>query len=120
MSDNMIRHPGHPILDVGDLVHYDATFAGDLPAKIVGTVRTHEHGRDVVKVRLMLTMRTARSGYRPRELITAQAREVLPRKGWRTLNNPFHKRHTLGWCLAWEPCPQCGREPSRPESQKRQ
>ncbi|SMC95665.1 hypothetical protein [Lentzea albidocapillata] len=110
MNDNMIRLPGHPILGVGDLVHYDASFAGDLPVKIVGLMPTYKHGCDVIKVQLMTTFRLARNCFEPRELITAEPTNVLPRTGWRTLSSPFHKRHALGWCLAWEACSSCGRE----------
>ncbi|RDI35453.1 hypothetical protein [Lentzea flaviverrucosa] len=119
MSDNMVRHPGHPVLAIGDLVHYDASFVGDLPAKILGTHRTQDHGREIVKVRLMITIREPRNGFTPREQLTVEACDVLPRTGWRTLNNPFHKRHLLGWCLAWQACAECGREAPHHEEQKR-
>lgn len=115
MNDNMIRLPGHPILGVGDLVHYDASFAGHLPVKIVGLMPTHEHGRDVIKVQLMTTFSVGSQLLRtPRELITAGPTNVLPRTGWRTLSSPCHKRHALGWCLAWEACSSCGRESRQP------
>lgn len=44
MNDNMIRLPGHPILGVGDLVHYDASFAATCPSRSSDSCRRTSTG----------------------------------------------------------------------------